>query len=187
MAPVKRGIGQGDYLSGPAPLEYLIGPAAPTWRMRPLMTNLMRVHDHVTVAIAIVPYSQALVELSVKENTPEPKREQELQERSTYYKDETCFIVEAATRSESTARFNRWTGTAQNAGGTPQRLIFKAGTFLKDLPVQSRKYFPRYEWENSTLACTEKLDLSRPFKVGIVVPGPGDDDEPADPVIFGWN
>lgn len=186
VTPVKRGIGLGTYLKGAAPREFLVGEAAPSWKMRPLMTNLMRVYESEMVAISVVPYSQALVELSVKENVGDAQRDRELKERSTYFQDETCFIIEVAAHEEETARFNRWAGTAQNAGGKPQNLVIRAGTFLKDLPVHSKKYFPRYAWENSTLACTGKLNLSQPLRVGLSIPGHVDE-EPGDPIIFGWN
>lgn len=185
LSNTKRGIGKGTYLSGAAPVQYLVGASAPNWKMRNLMADMVRVFEKDALAIAITPYSQALVETSLREN-PAGQSAENLKERSSYYTDESCFIVETATMEEMVARFQRWEGKVQEIGGKVKKLRFRAGTFMKDLPVATKKYFPRYEWENTTLACASKIDFTKPFKVSVTPPGPGEDTFD-DPVIFSWN
>jgi hypothetical protein len=181
----KRGIGKGNYPAGTVPIQYMVGAAAPDWKMRNLINEMVRVYEKDAVAVAVTPYSQALVETSLREN-PGGQTEANLKEKSSYYLAESCFIVEAASMEEMVARFQRWDGRVQEVGGKTRKLRFRAGTFMKDLPVATKKYFPKYEWENSTLACAPKIDFSKPFKVSVTPPGVNEDTYD-DPIVFSWN
>jgi hypothetical protein len=185
----KKGIGSGAVLSGPAPAPYLVGGASPKWKMRTIINSLIRVHEGPDIAVTAVPYSQALLETSVRENVAAAKRNQEMKDRATYYVDETCFIIEVATKEEDPARFNRWDGRLQDSNGKVKAVIFRGGSFIKDLPVSTKKYFPNYEWENSTLACAEKIDLSKPFKLSVTPPPSNLDNEESEheAIVFSWN
>ena len=182
----KRGIGNGTYLAGPAATQYLVGAAAPGWKMRTIMNETSRVSEKLLLAMSVTPYSQALLEASIRENPTISQNENELAERMSYYQESTCFIIEVASLDEMVARFHRWQGRIQEAGGKPKRMNFHAGTFMKDLPVATKKYFPRYEWDNSTLACAPKIDMTKPFKISFTPPG-REEGEFQDPVVFSWN
>lgn len=162
----------------------MVGGASPDWKMRSLINDMVRVSEMETIAIAVTPYSQALVETSLREN-PSGQTDTNVKEKVSFYTDESCFIIEVATMEETVARFHRWEGRVQEMGGKVKKLRFHAGTFMKDLPVATKKYFPKYEWENGTLACVSKIDFTKSFRVSITPPGV-EEDTASDPIIFTW-
>jgi len=74
----KRGIGHGTLRTGKTQIMYLVGGASPKWKMRQLINEMIRVYESDYFAVSAVPYSQALLETSLRENISASDRATEL-------------------------------------------------------------------------------------------------------------